>query len=66
MEMSCRPLPYGAHVTKVTAVFLGPHPNKETVNIVRSVFDELCGKKVKFRSFFGFAGVLKLIEVLLN
>lgn len=45
MEMSCRPLPYGAHVTKVTAVFMGPHPNKETVNSVRSVFDELCGKK---------------------
>ena len=33
MEMRCRPLPYGAHVTEVTAVFLGPHPDKKTVNI---------------------------------
>lgn len=33
--MSCRRLPFGAHVTKVTAAFLEPHSKKKkTVNIL--------------------------------
>lgn len=32
--MSCRPPPFGAHVTKVTAAFLETHSNDETVNIL--------------------------------
>lgn len=39
--MSCRPLPFGAHVTKVTAAFLEPHSKKKKRDSKYFVWSEL-------------------------